>query len=568
MLRGGNTIPVVLPNTANVTATSPPAKRFKALSALLLLAFVGAVAGCGEEPEKTGPAGREAIIPPSYPEGTPALEIPAKAPDPDGKIGWYVKMLGTGDQEEVAWVTLQLKQAGERAVRPLGERLRGALGRNAMLAENVLKVFEAGLDPTPITEVLLLAAKDRSDRVRAFSAVALGRTGSAKAIPVLLDLASEGSPLVSKPAIRSIEKLKSVEGARGLKGRFRTVLSPVLRPAAVPVIGRLLPEKEAFEFLKSLFAEKDIVLVIRAAMTLEERGDPAGREELLRKYREEALPPIHEEALLNALGDMGDTRVLPELITRASSGSLARRQFAVAVLGSYREPAARAALWEATKAEGASLRLEAWHSLWLSGDEKVLTRLHLLLRSADPVERRHAATVLGQIKSKLSVPHLAGAMENETELALVPHYALSLAAIDRPEGALPVVRSLPREPRDEPYMAITANNLAKALIGFTAIGDDARKALLELVKSPRLSVRLNAARALARHGKGAPSKAAVSKLFDDPSPDVREIAVKAWLNLPGTKAEALRAVYEKATDPARARTIAAIAEQIVYRWNE
>jgi len=548
------------------------AKRFRWLAALLLF---GLLVNCGDDGAGTNEDGeprapRPAVIEPSYPD--PSDRLPLELPGPDlsdrEKIAYFISLLGNGDQEEVTWATEMLGRAGDAAVRPLADHLERARRRNQMLAENLLRLFDGHVDGRAALTEILAAAKDRGVRTRMRAATALGYIDRPEVVPVLLDLASEGTPLVTRAALKAIDHLKSTEGARGLRGRYATVLAPEYRPTAIRVIGNNLPKAEAIVFLKTLLREKELPILIPAVLELHRLGVDDGRDILFSRYEAGDLVPFAQTALLQALAEMEDTRVLPILIGYATKAEMARRLTAVAILASYRQPAARAALREVTKDTDGNLRREAWHSLWLSGQKEVLEQLHLLLRGEDPSDRRIAATLLAELGRKESAAHLAGALDHEEERGVAMQMALALGKIGAPETAGSVVRAIARDTEPRPSLAVLANNLSSALLLYEEIDDPARSALAKLAASDNTAHRMNAIRAMMRHGRGPGCRKAILAGLSDKAIGVREFAARAWIRFPGADVAPLVRAYQKETDAARARTIADLATRLANRWGE
>jgi HEAT repeat protein len=307
---------------------------------------------------------------------------------------------------------------------------------------------------------------------------------------------------------------------------------------------------------------------VPAVLALHRLGVDDGRELLFSRYEAGNLAPFEQTALLQALAEMGDTRVLPVLIGYAGRGDFGRRITALAVLANYRLPAARAALLEVTKDSDGNLRREAWHSLWLSGYTEALEQLHLMLRDDDDANRRIAATLLGEIVQRESAEHLAGALEHETVRGVAMQLAIALGKIGVPETAGADVRANARDPESRPSQAILTNNLASALLLYEEIDEDARDALAKLSESGNAAHRMNAMRALMRHGKGPASRKAILAGLGDEASGVREFAARAWLRFPGADVAPLVRAYEKETDAALARTMADLATRLVNRWGE
>jgi len=572
MLKVGNTIPVVLHFRRNVLTKRPLSKRFRVLVLMLALAF----AACGdsgddadnEEPSTKAP--RPAIVGPSFPEGPTQIDagLPKAPVDPEARIAFYLVLLGGGDQEEVAWATEMLGRAGPAATGPLGKRLERALDRNALLAENTLNVFAGTVPAGEALPQLFNAAKNRSDRVRMAAATAFGFVDRPEIVPVLLDLSTDPSPLVARAGLKAIERLGSAAAARGLRGRFGTTLQPTHRPTAIRVIGRCLPTEEAVAFLRPFLAEDDLSLLIPAIRMLRSRGVDEGRDTLHEKYEKGGLPETLMDGLLSALAELQDPRILPLLVTASGDGPLARRISAAALLSNYPVPAAREALRTATGDPSPELRREAWHSLWLGGDKDAVSGLRLLLRKEEVADRRIAATLLGGMEASEAAADLVGALEHETERSAIMDMAHALAKLGRPETSVTVARAIERETEAMPSLAVVANNVASALLLYESISDEALEELARISRSEIPSHRLNAVRAMMKHGRGDACRGAILARMADPLPGLRELAARAWLRFPGAGVEPLLGMLEKESHTSRAKTIAEIARRLAHRWEE
>jgi HEAT repeat protein len=274
------------------------------------------------------------------------------------------------------------------------------------------------------------------------------------------------------------------------------------------------------------------------------------------------------DGLLQALADLKDPRVLPLLVEAARQGPVPRRVTAAALLSSYEAAAARDVLRFVTKDPSPELKREAWHSLWLGGDPEAIPRLRLLLRSGEAVDRRIAATLLGEIGDGVAASDLSGALAHETDDRVALDMAHGLAKLDRPETSEVVVKALEREMQPMPSLAILANNVASALLLYSEISEPARLELARIAGSQLASRRLNALRVLMKHGSGDACREAILAAMADAEPGIREIAARAWLRFPGAGVAPLLEMLENETQVARARTIVDIAKRLAHRWEE
>jgi len=310
------------------------------------------------------------------------------------------------------------KRGDKRAIVTLTEVLRGrgSETQNAALAS----LKQLGWNPD-----LLEALQDTNPGVRAYAAESLGERGDAKAVDPLLLALSDKEWQVQYAAIRSLGKLKNTKAVRPLidnmqtlhddSGRCTTInaLKEIGDPTAIPCIVDMFVNGQAAnrspataEALDSLgwkpqtdqekvcyligkrewkkVAELGKVAIpylvmgdedwsIRAAMlrTLGDMGDSSVLPNLVTAIGYESGPAKY--ALVHTIIKLGDEKIVPDIISRIYNGN--DRTQATMILGGLKDPRAVKPLID-------------------------------LLQSKDSWDRDAAANALGEIGDKRALPSL------------------------------------------------------------------------------------------------------------------------------------------------------------------
>ncbi|MHC4471354.1 MAG: HEAT repeat domain-containing protein [Planctomycetota bacterium] len=525
---------------------------------MLLIAAAVALAACGNDeateeptPEAKGPVRNE-------------LDLPEVPPTEEERIAFYLLLLRRGGRDEVLWAGRQLELVGPAAAGPLGKQLEAALTKNAILAESILSVFAKKVPGGAALEAIGAATKSRDGRVRVLATRALGETGAPEAVAPLLDLACDANERVALSAVGSLDRIGSENAVRGLLGRFGDRLHPGARAPAVAVIGSHLPDEEAVAFLVGLLESDDVGAALVAARSLARRGDERGRDELWGR-----LPkldgPLHWAAI-EALAEARDARIVPLLLEEARSGVRERQIAAAAFLGHFESEEVRKALWGLAAAVDPGVRQEAFLALHRSGDPEALREVRKLLRRSEDADRLLAADLLAQFRDPVTVPDLVttAALEENPKIRLA--LAGALARIGRTEGAPAVLRVLLSETADSPAVSFTAFHVATFLAAFETLPEEVIAGLLETTESESAPLRLAAAKVLAVKEGGARTRAALTRLLTDSSPDVRREVPHLWLALEEADPGPLRDAYPREPLADVAAEMASAARRIVHRW--
>jgi cellulose synthase operon protein C len=347
-----------------------------------------------------------------------------------------------------------------------------------LVRDEALGAARALLDPRHpdgrAVEPLAAALRDTRPAAaqRARMATLLGRTGAARAAPLLVELTRAQDPALRLAAVDALA---------------------TLGPAADPGVEDAL--------LEALLAT-DAALRLQAALALARAGGARAREVLLARL--DGGDEVDRAAVLTALGGIM-ARAPTDAAIKRLTGALdlaagPERDSILDAIGQAPLPAAVIAITNETRSPEPTDRREAASVLSAHPDDPVvLAAIRLQLADVDADVRAQAAWTLGTLGDASDEPRL-------------------LAVVHAPDvdGATNATAALGR----------IASRLHSA--------DLAMRALCPLGDEPRASVRANALAGLglagARCGDGGPERHA---LTDDPSEDVRAAAANAVSGSPG-----------------------------------
>ncbi|HEY2510746.1 MAG TPA: HEAT repeat domain-containing protein, partial [Polyangiaceae bacterium] len=349
---------------------------------------------------------------------------------------------------------------------------------NAAVHDRALDAAGALLDPSVpdgrATEPLSAALRDSrlGPSERAAIARLLGRTGAARAAPVLAGLARAKGATVRLAAIDALGTLGTVAATRPAD------LEPVLDALADPDPG----------------------VRLHAAVALSEAGGPQARDLLLAKLDDDE---VDRAALLTALGGIlarspspaAIARLTRELELTAGPG----RDSVIEALGRAKAPAALDALTTlAAGSDVADARAAASLLAAHADDPRAVQVARGLLGHRDATVRAQAAWALGTLGGKDDVRPLGALFHGEPDEAIDAAGAIGRIAgrAGDPAVATPLC-SLTTDPR----AYVRASAYSGLAIGRARCGDGSgeRRALTD---DPSEAVRGAAALALARTPKG------------------------------------------------------------------
>ncbi|MBM3315713.1 HEAT repeat domain-containing protein, partial [candidate division WOR-3 bacterium] len=400
-------------------------------------------------------------------------------------------------------------------------------------------------------DILLRHQSSRSADTRAAVAQALGRIGSKKALPGLLDLLRDFAQVVRIAAARALAELGDETAVNPLLDELHDD-DPAMRVAAVEALGAIASRKST-DALTSLTGTDPSPLVRRAAeQSLRHIGRHTVEPEVRRLASAEL--PVRIQAMTALLAE-GRAAVLPLRDLLAHSEPTVRAS-AAEVLGALGDPAGLEALGLSLGDPDAQVRLAAAtalgrirqpHSAELLGqvledpDEKVaaaatsgletlgelaIEPLVRLLASERPETRVRATDVLGRLRHKGACARLTSALDDQTAwVRIVSCQALGEICETSAVPALVKVLS----DRDVVVRAMAAEALGK-------LKDyQATMPLLQRLSDPSELVRAHALRALGRIGNPV-CLPYLEGALDDHEQDARLAAIEGLVAMGAVKA--------------------------------
>jgi HEAT repeat protein len=541
----------------------------KRCSALLLVGMAALLSTCdgGEaEPAKpVVPAPAIPPLPPPRPVNRPPIELPEDEPTAEERISFYLSLLEGGDEHQVRWASEQLGRDPKAAAGPLAEMLTKNLRKNPFLAQNILTAFATVVPAPGQVPAIGAAAKSPDHLVRKVSAGALGNTGSAEAVPFLLDLLTDSFHVAATQALLAIGRLELPEGFDGLVGRFPDNMQIETAVLALDVLERHL-SRERFQAVLSTGLESDQPAILIKSLALLMRLD---REKYLPLAKEKLVPLRNspfEIGVVNALAIGQDPELLPELIEAAGSANPGAAVLALGRLAHYEAEAAVQALWKSTRSGVPDVRRAAWIALIEGGQPKAFARADALLESRDPADRVLGAELLALFPERPSGPLLTATLEDEELLPVARKLASGIALAGYRPGAAPIVRLLAGEKQTSPFQCVDAKAASESLLNLGPLPEEAVAALIPLATSKNEAIRVHTARVLGRACSGPEVRAALVGLLADPSVHVRAQAVVSWLALPEATVDVLLTSYATEADRDMLKTMRKVAFQLFYRW--
>ena len=350
------------------------------------------------------------------------------------------------------------------------------------------------------------ATGDEEDHeTRRAAVAALGRLGSASAVPLLISLL-DGAPDVA-----------------------------VVAAGALGHIG----DRRAFEALVARLEHPHAALRQVAVAALNSIGHPemAGR---LRAMLADGLPQMREGAARVA-GYFGDRALLDPMLAACEDPDESVRRAAVEQLPRFEDARARAAIAAALERGTPGVRAAAARALAHVPAEEALPKLRTACADADPWVRYHAARSLG---------HFDRAGAREALLALTLHDPLPPVRIAAVEAlaqvgdaeALAALRPLADD--QDPAVA------APALLALGGARDGGTlDALVDALTHDDRARRIAATRALARRADPASVPALAAAAHRGSDPEERELALAALASIDDELA--VEAIVDLAADPRR-----------------
>jgi HEAT repeat protein len=378
--------------------------------------------------------------------------------------------------------------------------------------------------------------KDADMDVRAAAALALGRIGDERAIPVLTEIVTTGYEDATLPPIPHLDTL------------FGGTMSTA-RSDAVKYLGKF-GGVEVFDTLMAALKDSSDTVQATAVRELAKLGDPRSVEPMLSIVSGSGFghdTGFAVRAAVEGLGQLGDARAVPPLVKALEAEDQRIAIDAARSLGSIGDAAAVPALIKALKSKSEYVRAEAAEALGKIGDASAAPALIAALRDPNKNAARGAATGLRELKAPEAVSVLIEALDDEdTKIRAVA--AEALGATRGPAVIAPLTECLSdpelrvRKAGIWGLRAVESDESSAILIGLlTTDDDDMRKsaaAALREIKSPSLTeplaevyrdgdvpARVGVAKVLGKV-EGVDAVELLAKAIKDESTDVRRRA--AW----------------------------------------
>ncbi|NUM48137.1 MAG: HEAT repeat domain-containing protein [Anaerolineales bacterium] len=291
-------------------------------------------------------------------------------------------------------------------------------------------------DP-PLFDQLLAALQHPNPHVRAGAAIALGKTGDARAIEPLADLLEDPVYLVYTSAERALSLIGSLA--------VGTLMAVIQAPPSLDSASR------AYEALRAIHDPQATDLLI-AATTYEE--------------------PFIRWGALEALGHIHAESALPSLLEAVRHPDENTRQHAAAALGKLGAPEGIQAITTLLNETNWQMRVAAVQALGRIGTEGIILPLlsalrdthpqvrdlaakmltHLppeageilvsALNGADAWTRRHLARAMGEIGYAHAIPLLENLALDDDDVQVRLSAAQALAVLHHPRGETVILRTL------------------------------------------------------------------------------------------------------------------------------
>ncbi|MFB3882591.1 MAG: HEAT repeat domain-containing protein [Armatimonadota bacterium] len=452
-----------------------------------------------------------------------------------------------------------LEYLGEVALPAVARALDDADPRRRRAAALALSRLVMMVGTQPVREAagekLALLLQDPDRLVAQAAAVALGKSGDERALPMLLEMMAAPDPVIRARAADGLTYLRAPAARDALFAAFADGDEKV-RERASFAFG-YTSEGDEGERLAGALASPDPRVRAAAARAFHDVNDEgvmeAGYGALLAALND-PIAGVRRAALegLWSADRMGGRLRAKPLLPLANDRDAAVRAKAMEMLGLTGEPAAVGPLVAALGSDpDAGVRAEA--AGWLrSNDPKVVAALVAALGDADDGVRIRAAMSLGEVADPSAVGPLAGLLRDGNQYVRLA----AISALGRTGGQAATKALIPLlRDREGKVGAAAASALGNAE------GAEAAEALLGAARDRWWQVRRAAARGLGGR-PGAPLAQALVSLLDDPYWQVRSAAAEALGRSKARSAvPALIDVVRKDDDPAvRAEAVRALGQ--------
>ncbi len=451
-----------------------------------------------------------------------------------GVVALLIDQLRVEDLETRQAATVALGRIGDaRATRALID----------VLHDKELAVPAAGalarIGDREAFESLLQMLGDRDPAIRQSAIAALNSIGHPEMAPRIAARLSDHDPLARESAIR-------IAGYFGYPECFEQVLQcchdsvESVRRAAIESLAFFEDPRVVPTLVDALQRQSPMVRAGAAAALV--RTAPSLAVDALAESLGDSDPWVRYVSL-RSLGSIGDTRVVPAVLTALRKDPAPHvRLAAIEVLGRLKAPEAWDVLEPLTRSSDSDMGSAAIRALGHLDRSEVLPALEGFLRGPEPWQRV-AAVAAATVRSDARVAHLlqwVAAVDEDTDVVGAALHGLAKIARRQDQQGAAAARAL---------VALTAEPLRREA-AIRALSELPARRIAEVAHGLRDSspeVRSASVEALGRMQLSEASRALESAL-DDPHPAVRLAAIRALKNL-GTR-EPLRKLMALArTDP-------------------
>jgi HEAT repeat protein len=406
----------------------------------------------------------------------------------------------------------------------------------------------AGIGDRGTVPALIERLADADLNVRAAAADALGAVGGDAAVAALVATATSDAQaaLVRFSALHALSALCVGIPVRDLEGALE---DPVLRPAALEVLGRLPSDRAALEVLVKALDSRPRAAreaAMGSLLCALSQQDGADAEALQQRIRDAAARS--RDLVVSAIERLSEADLATRLMLLQFLGLLRVREAAVPMLLAGADEALQQVALASLEAMG-GVAEEAIDEVW--GD-------------LGPEARRDACAFFGRSRGARSAERLVSALE-DGDPGVRTAAARALGARGVGEALAPLVHRLTRASRDEIEAEEERGAVADALIavarsGATLLAERATALLVQALEGAAEPARVAIARVIGCIGRSADT-AVVALLAKDASPQVRRAAVDALVRLdPGVSVEPLHLAIADESVEVRIAAAAALGE--------
>ena len=431
----------------------------------------------------------------------------------------------------------------------LPQLVPAATSRDPDVRKFVVDVL-AGIGDASAVPALIERLDDGDLNVRAAAADALGAVGGAAAVAALVTCATSEAQaaLVRFSALHALSALGVGIPVRELEGALD---DPVLRPAALEVLGRLEGDRAALDVLVKALEGRPRAAreaAMRSLLCALAQLDGAEAEALGSRVREAATRS--RELVVIAIERLSEADLATRLMLLQFLGLLRVREAAVPLLLAGADEALQQVALAALEAMG-GVAEEAIDEVWSDLGAEA---------------RRDACVFFGRARGPRSAERLVAALD-DADPAVRTAAARALPARGIGEALAPLVQRLTHSSHDEVEVEVEDERgaVADALIavarsGAAALAERATSLLAQALEGAGEPARVAIARVIGRIGRSQDA-GVVSLLAKDASPHVRCAAVEALVRLdPGVSVEPLHLAIADESVEVRIAAAAALGD--------